>query len=140
MSSRRDFFSHIVGSLAVFVDELRGEPQLSLADIDRLPNESAGKIVPRLNETNHYSIGRGVLNEINKKTGESKAICELSSVEEKIFMMFYERKSLREISVKIASCFSLTEKETFQTTRNLFLRLLSNNVCFPANAINHADD
>lgn len=139
MPSRRNFFTHIIGSLVVFAEELRGVPQLKLADIAKLPNENAGKIIPKLNETISYSIENGLLKEINKKTGESKTICELSSVEEKIFMMFYERNTLQEISIKIAGCFSLTEEETFQTTRNLFLRLLNNNVCFPANAIDHED-
>lgn len=46
--NRRDFYKMLASQFVVFIDELRGKPQLRLDEIEKLPDSKLGKIIPKV--------------------------------------------------------------------------------------------
>jgi hypothetical protein len=135
IAGRRGFFRLFARESVVALDELRGRPQLRLADLPQLPDATLEQIAPAILE------GVTVIPEEQRITARPPA-CQQAivlfardPVPVFIFNRFNGRSTLAQISKELSAQQQWPQEQSFAAVKALFFRLVRLRVCVPANCV-----
>ncbi|MGE5391382.1 MAG: hypothetical protein ACM3PE_10005 [Deltaproteobacteria bacterium] len=134
VASRRGFFKSLVGQISALVDELSGLPQLSLADLPQLPDETMAQVKPLIIKEIFITVDDEYI--FARKPGKDQDIRLIATDRANlyVFNLFNGILPLAEIAGHLAEYMTWDEEKSFDFTRNLFLDLVRIGVCVPGNS------
>lgn len=132
---RRQFFRWLAREGVVGFDEMRGRPQLRLAELPRLPDQVLARLVP------------GVLPGVRILPGDQEVRAQLQGVQEPrllfrcnpvslfLFNSFNGRTELSQIGKDLSARTGWPEEKGFAAAKAFFFHLVALRVCAPTNAV-----
>ncbi len=133
-AGRRGFLKSLAGSVIGSIEEIRGKPQMSLADLGQVPDDVIRIMVPVFNEFHPCRISDRHLYAINRKTGEEEMIRVLDEAEQMVFDVLDGVRTIGEISRETARRFELDEDEAYRRTKSFFIYMAQRMICLPSQA------
>lgn len=114
-------------------EEMRGRPQLRLADIPKLPDATLAEIIPMVREDVRLDVNQRDVIAYPPERNESIVLFARDSIETVLFNRFDGRTAIRRIAAEAAATMSWSTDEGFARVKRLFLDLVERGVCVPSN-------
>ena len=131
--SRRGFWQGLFSEALSLREEIKGIPQCSLDDIDKVPDAVAAEMTPVWMNGREPDIRQDGIYRTDKD-GRSICVLALTPREKTMLAQYGCGRNLQVISQNIALEYGLTEDEAFAAARGLFARLCMAGLCHPAAA------
>jgi hypothetical protein len=132
---RRSFFKSLLGEVITFCEEARGRPQMRLAELDQLPDETLARLMPEVSEDCEVIVEKTEVQGRNRRSGEVLPLFALEPANTITFNRFNGMTPLGDIGHQLAEEMGWEEAEGFAYARNLFLSLARQGVCVPSNFV-----
>ncbi|MBI2877934.1 MAG: hypothetical protein HYY20_13745 [Candidatus Tectomicrobia bacterium] len=133
--SRRSFFKFLAGEVTAFFEELCGRPQLRLADLGQLPDETLAQIMPKVPPGVEILVTEGHIRARCPGKEEPIILFDRNPANTFVFNRFNGLTPLGGIGAELAATLSWDGEHGFAHARSLFLRLVRLGVCVPGNPI-----
>ncbi|MBI4612794.1 MAG: hypothetical protein HY720_04215 [Planctomycetes bacterium] len=134
---RRRFFEVLAREAVAFVDELRGIPQLPLADLWRLSDDDLARIIAQVIPGVEIMVEDRHIGARRQGSAETIVLFDDELANTVAFNGFNGRTTIGEVARQVASAMSWDHEQAFLYTKELFLRLVERRVCVPANTIEY---
>ena len=134
-AGRRGFFRLFAREGVAALDELRGRPQLRLADLPQLPDATLAQLAPAILEGVTVIPGDQQVSARPPASEKAIVLFPRDPVPVFIFNRFDGRTTLGEISQELSADRQWTEGQSFAAVKALFLRLVRLRVCVPGNCV-----
>ena len=131
---RRGFFKQFLVETIYLYEELKGRPQMSLNEIEHLPDEIVRQMAPAFNENRAARMKGNVLFLEDAQSGASKKVCELDDVKMFIWGCIDGRTDIESIGRRVEREFSLEFDRAYEETKSFFIFLAKRLICHPAEA------
>lgn len=130
---RRDLWRQLLGGVLAMRDELSGVPQMSVDAMGDLPDAVLAEMVPTWREGLSLRVRDDGLYRL---TGDDQETCvsPLTAAERLMVDQYAGGRNLRTIARHVAAVTGVPEKDMFEDTRALFVRLCQGGWCHPAAA------
>jgi hypothetical protein len=132
---RRRFWRQLIGHAAAACDELRGRPQLSMAEIQYLPDDILAEVVPVFREDGDFSLESGSLYEHASHPDRRHCVYKCTGNDELILQRFHSGTSLGDIGSELERECGLHPGAGFIQVRRLFIDLAQAVICHPAGPV-----
>ncbi len=129
---RRYFLKSLVTETIAMAEELSGTPQFRLDELETVPDDILGDMVPVFNTGRPSKIADGWLSAWDVKNGEFRRFHKLCDHEAYILTCFDGSHSVSGICNRLESDFQIRWDKAFSTVKNLFVRLSEAAICHPA--------
>jgi len=130
---RRRFFKQLARESLTFVDEIRGIPQCRLSDLQKLPDQTISKLIPRVSPGVQIIVGDGQVRARIPGRKELKVLFGVEAPELEIFNRFNGINTIAQVTEHLARLYGVSGDEMLPRVRALFFRLAQESVCVPGN-------
>lgn len=133
--NRRTFFRRILTETIGLTEEIRGRQQLRLSELEELPDDQLGELVPVLRQAAFFRIEGNRLLIQTQSGGPFHEVFHLTARDLSIMDHMDGQTTLRQLSLKIAATFGFEHEKIYSRAKALFLALAKCGICRPANAV-----
>jgi hypothetical protein len=140
LSNRRGFFKQVFCDAVCLFEECMGRPQLSLKELQDVPDEIMRDIIPVFNAGRHTRIEGNILYLEDVKSGNPYRLCELDEKRICIWDFIDGLTNIENIARNVEARFGIEFDQAYEETRSFFILLAENMICHPAGAHERADD
>lgn len=131
--TRRSFLKACCDDLLATIQELQGRPQLKLSTLALLPDEALASLMPVMLHDVVITDSEGQIRAQSPRHATPVMLSATDPVSLLIFNSFNGRMSLAEIAARVQAETGWEAASAFQQARHLFLHLVEQQVCVPAN-------
>jgi hypothetical protein len=132
---RRDFFQSFLSEAFHWTEEARGKPQLRLADIGKLPDESLLRLVPILCEEVQIEVDDQHVCARLPKQAQSVRLFARGSTDQFTFNQINGRTPICQITLSLAEHIQCGQDEALNLVKSFVVQLIRQRVCRPANTL-----
>lgn len=140
LSNRRGFFKQVFCDAVCLFEEFLGKPQLSLSELQNVPDEIMRDMIPVFNAGRPARIEGNVLYSEDLKSGASFRICELDERRMYIWGCIDGRTNIGNIAGNVEAWFGIEFDRAYEESRSFFILLAEHMICHPAGAHERADN
>ena len=131
--SRRGFFRMLPGELWSIFEAAKGIPQLRLDELDDLPDEILGQLVPAMDPAWQIRVDERAVRAKYPRKNRDVELFDNSERNRIIFNQFNSTNTIDECARLVAEQCDISSADAFSDVRRLFLHLVYCGVCAPAN-------
>lgn len=132
--SRRSFGRALLQELAVMVDAFQGKQIFRLSDLENWPDEELALLKPVIRPDCQILVERNLVCVRKRGTDRLQELFPQDQPNLIVFNGFNGRRSLAEIGRQLSREMDWEEARAFDYAKELFLHLVRQLVCIPANA------
>jgi hypothetical protein len=131
ITNRRGFLRHFFVYALCLAEEVMGNPQMRLNDLDQMPEEVMRSVTPVLNPKFPWFLHENQI--LVKRNGQGcwETIYEMEGMDAHIFTYFGSGMTIDAISSRIKSTYALEAHAAYERVRELFLLLSKHMICLP---------
>jgi len=131
-TTRRGFFRQFLVETICLVEEVKGEPQMRMSELDQVPDDVIRKMIPVFNESHSCRIEGDRLLMKHKKTGLFEEVCRMEPSQRYILRCFDGHHTLEDIGQLFEDRFGQDKDAGYQQVKSLFMFLAKRMICHPA--------
>lgn len=129
---RRHFFRSFLADTISAFDEVRGQRQMSLNDLDKLPDDILRKMAPVRETFGPYAVEQNQLVALGTEGRALRVIHVLDDWEIHVWQQFDGMSTIDAISRQHTLTHGVQPDEAYQRVKSLFIALSSYMVCRPS--------
>ncbi len=129
---RRHFFRAFLGEAAATVDEIRGRPQMSLDELDLVPDQILRQMRPIREASSAYAIDEDRLVLLGRGGKVKRVIYVMHPWELDVMQRMDGRSTIEEISHQHSVAHSVQAHVAYERVKSLFIALSTYMICRPA--------
>jgi hypothetical protein len=133
-TSKRCFFRSFVAETFSLVDETRGRPQMSIGDLDKVPDQIFEEIVPVRHNDSGYSIDGDRLLRLDRKSKQQELCHTFDPTEMSILHRFDGAHTIGQLADGLSADTGADRQECYRRVRLLFILLAKRMVFLPSSA------
>jgi hypothetical protein len=130
-TSRRNFFRTFFSETIATVEEIRGIPQCSLAELSTLSEDTWRKTVPLAANPGVYRVAGECLLRTDGKQRTGDLVRRFHEIEDRALQLFDGHHSLSQVAEELTYHYLLDPEEAFQSVKSLFNEMAGYRVYLP---------
>jgi hypothetical protein len=133
IDDRRLFFRYLARETVVWCEELRGKPNVRLADLPKLQPEAIAALVPRVCPGVQIVPEKGQVSARLPGASEMVALFPPDEAHLAVFNRFNGENSIGKVAGELSAAMGWPQERSLEYVKRLFFRLVHLRVCVPSN-------